>query len=58
MACECDYSYICRECQTKIDIENRLDFERERMEWVVEAIKKLAEKLGVELDEEPKKRGY
>lgn len=57
MACSCDYSYTCPECQAKMDAENALDYARELQEYVSECLKLIADKLGIELPPPPKPRG-
>ena len=54
MSCECDYSFICQECQTKIDIENQEIYQSELRSWMIDTIKKIAAKVGVEVDDPPK----
>ena len=57
MACRCDYSYTCSECQEKIDVENQLEYQKEQLDWILNSIKEIATKVGAELPPEPKKRG-
>lgn len=58
--CSCDYSYICDACQALIDKEiekeqrrERADLQEQRFEWMAACLKLIAEKLNVELPEEP-----
>lgn len=56
MACSCDYSYTCDECQTKFDIENQKQYNEEVKDWLVECLKVLGEKLNVKLPKPPERR--
>jgi hypothetical protein len=59
MACECDYSYICHECQLRIDIRNQEEYNDELKQWTVEAIRLIAQKLNIEIPDPPARRwGY
>jgi len=49
MACTCDYSYICAECQDRIDRELADEARAKVTEWLIAAVKALAEKADVEL---------
>lgn len=55
--CECDYSYICHQCQLRIDAENQAQYLEELRDWTTASIKLIAEKLNVEIPEPPRKRG-
>lgn len=57
MACDCEYSYTCGECQARYDAQNALDYANELRNWTVECLKLIAEKLDVKLPEEPQNRG-
>jgi hypothetical protein len=54
MACTCDYSYICPECQDRIETERRLLVEEETAKWIVDALVLLARHVGFELPDPPK----
>lgn len=56
MACKCDYSYTCEECQLRIDAANQAEYIDELREWAIVAIAALAKKMGLEIPEPPKKR--
>jgi len=56
MTCKCDYSYICPECQQKINTQNQLDYQRELMNWITDSIEEIASKLEVQLPAKPKER--
>ena len=58
MACECDYSYTCSECQMRMDAQNQADYLNELREWTIEAIAALAKKLDLDIPEPPRKRHY
>lgn len=53
MACTCDYSYTCPECQQRIDAENHKAYMREWHAWVATSLKALALQLHVALDPVP-----
>ena len=57
MTCKCDYSYICPECQRKIEVQNQLEYQRELSDWIVDSIEEIAKKLDVSLPDRPKERG-
>lgn len=59
MSCTCDVSYICDECQAKIEVERMRQFEREWREWVGVTLQAIAQHAGIahrlpEPPEEPK----
>lgn len=56
MACSCDYSYTCNECQARIDIENQKQYNEEVKEWIVECLQVLGEKFNVKLPKPPERR--
>lgn len=56
MACECNYSYTCSECQNRIDVENQKQYNEEVKEWIIECLKLLGEKLKVEFPKPPERR--
>lgn len=56
MACTCDWSYTCQECQTRIDAANAVDYANELRDWLVESMQLVAEKLGVQISDPPQKR--
>ena len=56
MACTCDYSFICNECAERMEVQNKLDYDNERIEWVIAAIEALAAKLELPIEPRPAKR--
>lgn len=54
-SCECEYSYTCDMHREMASLEREDAYQTERADWIVDSIKKIAEHLKIELDEEPKK---
>lgn len=57
MSCKCDYSYICPECQVKIDVANQERYLDELRAWIVESLQTLAKAAEVQLEDPPQKPG-
>lgn len=59
-ACACDYSYICPMHQRIFDeeiekdkLQKHVEKQDRQLEWITASIKAIAEKLNIELPEEP-----
>jgi len=57
MACTYDYSYICSECQERIDRENADDYANERLDRLEALVDAIATKLGIEVPPRCEERG-
>lgn len=57
MSCTCDYSYVCGECQLKIDVENQERYLEELTTWVIAAIQAIAAASNVQIPAPPQKPG-
>lgn len=57
MSCTCDQTYICAECQLKIDVANQQRYFDELSKWIIESLQTLARFQEVDLPEPPEKPG-
>ena len=57
MACTCDYSYTCPECQARIKTERQAIYARELQRWLVDVAKTISDRLGIEIPEPPEAPG-
>ena len=58
MACECNYTYICNECEEKHRIFRQQKYNEEMFDWVVQSIVAVAKKFDVDIKEPPSKPEY
>ncbi len=58
MACECNYTYICNECEEKHRIFRQQKYNEEMFDWVVQSIVAVAKKFDVDIKDPPSKPEY
>lgn len=52
--CTCDYSYTCEQCSAIRTEFYRRELIKSREDWIIDAVQRLAQKLGLDLPPPPK----